>query len=228
MTFLLACLLAQTEVIYLRYEVKGRTVTYALEREGPDGKSLGSVPLKAEEVPCKMRATADGTILAARADGLAEFQRDGKMVWQHKGTGFTDAQKLPGGNVIAVANSGSRNTVSEIDPEGKVLRKVDVTIKGGYPRVSSVRLLENGRILAAGGETIVEVGWDGKRHFEHTLAKGSYAYDAMELPGGDILYSAKGDVAQITRERKKVWSAYHGCPTSVQLLCSGNILVGGG
>lgn len=221
------------EVVYVKYEVKGRDYSVFLQREDAAGKDLGLVPLKRAEWPARLRATGDGTMLAVRGNGIVEWDREGKALVEVAPkdlTALADAHKLAEDRYLIAARRGGKPLIAEIDAKGAILREVAVVLTKGTGVVRSAWPIGKDRILVADYTGVFEMDWTGKRTMEYAVS--GYCYDVLPAKDGNFLVATKGGkgpgIEEITPSGKSVWSARHGCPTALQRLASGNLLVSGG
>jgi len=225
------------EVFYVRY---GRSGKMSLQRQDAQGRELGSIDLRGHGFPSRLRATAEGTLLLSGQGGIVEIDREGKELQKiapEKGKWemALDAHPLPNGNILATLIRGQRTFIAELDREGKILREVTPKLEGKMPGIRSASPSGEDRLLIATLTGVTEIDWEGEKQFEYGPDRGGYCYDVHPLPNGNFLYVGSipggvkaGIVAEITRDGEKLWSGSHGCPTSVQPLSNGNVLVGGG
>lgn len=217
------------EIFYLRFETKDGEYSMSLQREGAGGKDLGQVALKRTEMPLRLRATGDGTILAVRRTGLVEWNREGKPLatLEPKGlAGFTDAHKLSADLYLVAGRREAKNVIAEIDAKGKVVREVEVSFTGKDRALRSAWPVGKDRLLVCGFYSAFEMDWTGKRTAEYAVS--GLCYDVMPAKEGNVLVATKGSIEERTPADKVVWSAKHGCPTAIQRLPSGNLLASGG
>jgi hypothetical protein len=135
-----------------------------------------------------IRQTNDGTYLMSCNDRIREGSRDGKYLREFPVEGFFHAWKslrLPNGNLIVTAGYGA--FVVELDPTGKILRKI-----GGKEQVpekvrpffyAMCQLLPNGNLVLA--------NWQG-----HGPGFGNSGVQLLEFNGaGEIVWSwSKADL----------------------------------
>jgi hypothetical protein len=223
-------------VMYVRIERSNPAFKILLQREDLNGKDLGAIELKREDLGGRMRATGSGTILASRQGRIVEIDREGKTLRElqaEPGTIVADAHTLADGRWIYAAMGSRRGKgfVAEVDKQGKEVRRFSPEVPG----IRSAWPVGNDRVLIAALEGVFEFDWSGTKHFERRGAKGEYCYDVHPLEGGNFLYvgttpgqGKSGKVAEYDRDGKEIWSGAHGCPTGVQALPNGNVLVAGG
>lgn len=226
-------------VLYAQYESQG----CSLVREDREGKDLGAMPMKDGDIVQRLRLTPQGTALAAFATGVIEIDRSGKVIWEfrpaqaweHAG----DARRLPGGNTLIAATVKGRYFVMEVDPRRRVLRQIEVDLKGLiYPEAKQIRsawALDKNRLLVAGSQGFREFDWKGRKLFEFAADKAGLCYDVVPLEGGNFLFAGSPPgsgknrvVAEFTRQGKQLWSFPHTCPAHLQLMASGNVLIAAG
>jgi hypothetical protein len=232
----LALLQDVDQVVYVRFERADNSHRVLLQREDLKGASLGAIELKREEMGSRMRATSWGTIVVCRPGKIVEIDREGKVLWKHElepGSFVVDAHKSADGGALYASMAARRGKgfIAEVDAQGKELRRVSPEVDG----IRSAWAVGRDRLLVASLTGVCEIDWEGKKHFERKVGKGEYCYDVEPLPGGNYLYVGStpgqgkaGKVAEYDRDGKEIWSGAHGCPTSVQALANGNVLVGGG
>jgi hypothetical protein len=193
----------------------------------------------------RMRATGVGTIIAVHEKGVVEFDRDAKLICEHKmphdgPARATSAFKLASGNILAVLGGfiGTSTLVAEIDSNGKIVRKIGPDFGDKLATPAIAWPTKNDRLLLANWQRVFEIDWEGKKHFEYKLPNDTRMYDVVSLENGNVLISydttllekaKSGKVAEIGRDGKEVWSLKsHACPMYLQALSNGNVLIGGG
>jgi len=144
------------------------------------------------------RETGTGTIIASGRDwGLAEFKRDGQVIWSMKlfkgdeatfqEKGAHDATLLSNGNVLYV--STTTNEVIEAKTNGKVVRTItNENIK--LPK--NARRLPDGHTLISHSRGIVEVDKKGRIVKETRRYKGCYNFKILSSGGIMLAHYVKG------------------------------------
>ncbi len=180
----------------------GRGVT---ERDNT-GKVLWEVKVNN---PVSCQRLPNGNTVACTYNGIFEFDREGKEVFNHthqKGSCYY-GQKLRNGNYVYMVNTG---VITEVSPEGKEVR----SIKPDTPDVSgcgywvSVEGLPNGNYLVSLGSSgrVAEVDLTGKVVWS---CKTDQTTGGNRLRNGNTLCvntEARG-VVEYDRDGKEVWRA---------------------
>jgi hypothetical protein len=131
-------------------------------------------------------------VLVSAADGYRQYSlRTRDCVKEAKGfKGSQAARRLPDGRTVLACNDGGV-TIYELDSADKVLRKA----KFEAPQTRLMRLTPQGTVLFGSGNVVTEGDLQGKVLATATLAAGSWAYQALRLPSGNLLVSAGYDPA---------------------------------
>ncbi len=147
-----------------------------------------------------IHGTFDGQLLTTGARRILLLDKNGEVLWSHKGGNCSDIWMLPNGNVLHADNN-----VAEIDP------KTDETVWSYRPEQQkgggtfACQRLANGNTMVGENSAgrVVEVGKDGKIVFELKLPlcnPGSHNNLRMvrKLDNGNYLVCHKG--AALVRE----------------------------
>lgn len=244
---------AKDIVIILRCKVlKKGEKTFYLDRQILGGKKLDPVDLPYQIH--KIRPTPTGTIITCHQEGLTEFDRNGKILWEHKekieGTDKMTIESVAvteTDNILVLAMDKSdgkmdkgitekKVLVMQIDRKGKVLNKVELKSKGAFYNWGCAWPAGKDKFLVTSwSEGLFIMDWDGKKHTEIKIDNAKHFWDAVYLDNGNILTiytwyddnKKKGKAAEIDKDGKEIWSAPHDCPVFVQSLSNGNVLVAG-
>jgi hypothetical protein len=240
---------ASDECIVYGYLQRGKDEKYTtfISKETVDPKKTGKVNLKRSkgaELPYsisitrRMRPTSTGTVIAPHAGGVFEFDSDGKVVWEHKCPNALSAHVLANGNIlIAVVKEDVKVEVTETDRKGTTIRQTILEVSPAKSvKYGCVWAVGEDRLLALIEGKVFEFDWKGKKYFE--CKPEGHCMDIAPLPNGNFVAALKtqppkgkdfaGKVVEINREGKEIWSVEHECPTAVQPLANGNLLVTGG
>src|SRR5262249_54764989 len=148
-------------------------------------------------------ALTNGNLLVAEHGTMrvAEFDRDGKVVWEHKTPSSqpVSCQRLPNGNTFIA----TYNELLEVTRDNKVVstRKPGFTIWNGYK-------LRNGNILyVTGNNLVIELNPDGKEVARVTVnGTGGWA-SADKLANGHYLVAlySMNKVVEVDSAGKVHW-----------------------
>lgn len=108
-------------------------------------------------------------------------------------------QKLPNGNVLYI---GSREKLTEVSPDGKVVRELPVSISGiGLVRAEVV----NGGWMIGTTSDLILLNMKGEITWRSAAA--ARASSAQRLPGGNVLVSSdtNNKMMEVDRNGKLVW-----------------------
>ncbi|MBW3600881.1 MAG: HEAT repeat domain-containing protein [Planctomycetes bacterium] len=173
----------------------GSQALMAFDRQGREAWRL-SLP----GMPNSLERTAEGDWLTGLFDEMEirRVSQDGETVWKAATEGKpSDAHLLPGGNVLACLYT--TKTVVEINPEGKVVWRIE-----DLPPPESARRLANGNTLVSSSlSKVFEYAPDGEIVWSYTN-NVPLAYDAMELPGGNVLIGYRRGLREVTRAGETV------------------------
>ncbi|NUQ61471.1 MAG: hypothetical protein HUU20_03220 [Pirellulales bacterium] len=174
-------------------------------------------------------------VMLTFADGYREFSLTSrKLLKEVKGyPGATSARRLADGQTVLACNAQGV-TVYELDSGDKPLRKVNFSV----PTTRLLRLTPQGTLLFGSSNVIFEGDWQGKIVKTLTLPKGTWFYQAIRLPSGNLLAAAGYDPAMMeidtegkivksiggrdTAEAKTLGYHFFG---AFQVLAGGNIVV---
>jgi len=193
--FILQTSESKADVMYVEFEGSGPTARCSLLREDRAGKELGAVEMKEGDLLERLRATPTGTALGASAHGVIEIDRSGKTIWEFRPPKPWDrpgdARRLENGNTLIGATIKGRYVVFEVDPKRRVLRQVEVNLKGHLhpeaPMIRAAHAIDKDRLLVAGSQGFVEIDWKGRKLFEMAADKAGLCYDVIPLKGGTYL-----------------------------------------
>lgn len=123
-------------------------------------------------------------VLLSTPDGYAEYDLNThEQTRQMRGyPGATAARRLADGRTILACNQG-RVVVYELGPGGRPERKVSFPI--GQTRL--LRPTPQGTFLFGSGTNLYEGDWSGQILRTLTLPKGSWVYQALRKPDGNLL-----------------------------------------
>jgi hypothetical protein len=210
----------------------GLTLVAELDGSGPagagrvweidrDGKTRREMT-KANR-PVDVQALANGNLLVAEHGTMrvAEFDRDGKVVWEHKTPSSqpVSCQRLPNGNTFIA----TYNELLEVTRDHKVVstRKPGFTIWNGCK-------LRNGNILyVTGNNLVIELNPDGKEVARVTVnGTGGWA-SADKLANGHYLVAlySMNKVVEVDSAGKVQWEVSIQNPGHATRLVNGNTLV---
>jgi hypothetical protein len=110
------------------------------------------------------------------------------------------AQRLRNGHVVIVSMDGE---IREVDPSGKVVRSIPLTVRGSWSGIEGV---PGGRYLVTnlGQGLVQEIDAAGKVVWEYRVGGACYA---SRLPGGNTLVvSNNSGLIEVDRNGKTVWT----------------------
>lgn len=179
----------------------------------------------------------NGNVLFSHIKGATEVTRQKETVWEYEtatGNEVHACQPLPNG-LVMIAESGPMRII-EVDREGTVVRKVDLTtkIKRAHRQMRCARKLSNGHYIVG------QYGDGFVREYDTTGAiireiPQKMAFSGIRLPNGNTLI-ATGDAhraIEVDESGKTVWEINEndlpGNPlrfvAGLQRLANGNTLV---
>jgi hypothetical protein len=150
------------------------------------GKILWQQTVPSNPICCQR--LPNGNTFVATYQGVMEFTRDNKEVYSHHPIAapfIFGAQKLRNGHIVFIS---AQNTLVEMEPNGKEIRRVPVTTNGNWCGVEAL----------PGGHYLVALMWNGKvaeldtggREVRAITVPG--ACSATRLPNGNPLIACMG------------------------------------
>jgi hypothetical protein len=160
-----------------------------------DGRGAEIWRVSLPGMPNSLQQTPDGGWLTGLFDEkeIRRMKQDGETLWKATVAGKpSDVQLLPNGNVLACLYT-SRQVV-ELDREGKVVWQIE-----SVPPPESARRLASGNTLVTSSlSKVLEYAPDGEVVWEYTTDI-PLAYDAIELPSGNILIGFRRGLREVHR-----------------------------
>ena len=174
--------------------------------------------------PIDVQALPGGHFLVAEHGTMrvAQFDRDGKVVWEHKTTTSqpVSCQRLPNGNTFIA----TYNELLEVTPKNTVVfsRKPNLTIWNGYK-------LRNGNILyVTANNLVIETNADGTKEVARITVNGTGGWaSADKLANGRYLVAlySMNKVVEVDSAGKVLWEVNVTSPGHATRLANGNTLV---
>jgi hypothetical protein len=226
---------AKVDLKKINFEDAVLGLTMVAELDGSKGDGNGRVwevrrdgtavrELTKANRPIDAQGLSNGHILVAEHGTMrvAEFDRDGKVVWEHKTTRSqpVSCQRLPNGNTFIA----TYNELLEVTRDNKVVyshQPPGVSIWNGYK-------LRNGNILyVTANNFVIEMNPDGKEVAKVTVnGTGGWA-SADKLANGHFLVAlySMNKVVEVDAAGKVVWEVNARNPGHATRLANGNTLV---
>lgn len=145
----------------------------------------------------------DDKVMVSSGDGFREYDlKTRKVIREVKGfPGSQAARRMADGKTVLACNQKGV-VIYLLDADGKELKKATFAV--GQTRL--MRLTPQGTVLFGSGPRIIEGDFDGKTLATIPLPKGSYCYQAMRLPSGNLIAAGGYDPAiiEVTKDGNSV------------------------
>ncbi|OVE80954.1 hypothetical protein BVY04_04480 [bacterium M21] len=153
----------------------------------------------------------NGNVLFANGEIIEVDPKTDKVVFKYtpeatKGGGAYACQRLDNGNTVVGENSAGR--ITEVDPAGKVVFKLDLPMisPGNHHNLRMVRKLDNGNYLVCHSKKrlVREYTPSGEVKFEVTV--DTLAFSAVRLPNGNTMVGHISGVTEYSSDGKVLWT----------------------
>jgi HEAT repeat protein len=189
-----------------------------------DWWAKNNATLDLTKLPATHRPIGNTMVILLDSGIVQEMDAKGKMLWQLKDIQFPlDAQLLPGGERVLLAEHGANKVTERTVKDGKVVWEKDLN-----DGPLAAQRLPNGNTFVAMASGIVELDKEGKEVYSYrrpveTIRK------AMKLPNGDIaMITSSQRYVRISPDQKELRNFEADVRTNggrIDVLPNGHILV---